>query len=93
MSAAVEAEGGASAYLQKALDMTEEEIKATLGETFITDFENAIDRTSIAWEDAWGDNKEIAQAALGDVVNSMSLSDTATLSNYIDKLSLGPAGE
>ena len=93
MSAAVEAEGGASAYLQKALDMTEEEIKATLGETFITDFENAIDRTSIAWEDAWGDNKEIAQAALGDVVNSMSLSDTAALSNYIDKLSLGPAGE
>lgn len=93
MSAAVQAEGGASAYLQKALDMTEEEIKTTLGETFITDFENAIDRTSIAWEDAWGNNKEIAQAALGDIVNSMSLSDTATLSNYIEKLSLGPAGE
>ena len=93
MSAAVKAEGGASAYLQKALNMTEEEIKTTLGETFITDFENAIDRTSIAWEDAWGNNKEIAQAALGDIVNSMSLSDTATLSNYIEKLSLGPAGE
>ena len=93
MSAAVQAEGGASAYLQKALDMTEEEIKTTLGETFITDFENAIDRTSIAWEDAWGNNKEIAQAALGDIVSSMSLSDTATLSNYIEELSLGPAGE
>lgn len=93
MSAAVQAEGGASAYLQKALDMTEEEIKTTLGETFITDFENAIDRTSIAWEDAWSNNKEIAQAALGDIVNSMSLSDTATLSNYIEKLSLGPAGK
>lgn len=93
MSTAVKAEGGASAYLQKALNMTEEEIKTTLGETFITDFENSINRTSIAWEDAWGNNKEIAQAALGDIVNSMSLSDTATLSNYIEKLSLGPAGK
>ena len=93
MSAAVDAEGGASAYLQKALDMTEAEIKSTLGETFIKDFENAINRTSVAWADAWGDNKNIAQAALGDIVDSMSLSDTATLSNYIESLSLGPAGE
>ena len=93
MSAAVKAEGGASAYLQKALNMTEEEIKTTLGETFITDFENAIDRTSTAWEDAWGDNKQIAQDALGDIITSMSLSDTAKLSNYIEKLSLGPVGE
>ena len=85
--------GGASAYLQKAFNMTEDQIIKTFGEDFITNFENTLDKTETAWKDAWGNNEQVAKEALGEVTNEMSLSNVAKLSDYMDEFSLGPAGE
>ena len=92
MQDTVENMGGASAYLQRAFGMTAEEITNAFGQDFITNFENTLTRTETAWADAWGNNKDVAVEALGEVTKEMSLSNVAKLSNYMDEFSLGPAG-